>query len=255
MPEEAAEAVQAADRWREAAVRFYDRESREKADPARHRLFAASYRRLAARLDLGRGMSLLDAGCGCGEMTAALEGSGVRVVGVDISRASLVQARRFHPGSPFLGADLASLPFPEGTFDAACAITSVEFCRDKAAVLGELRRVLKAGGRLYLDVRNDAFLPYRLLAPLLPMLRKAGILEPYPAEGFRDLAWDEWAALAERQGFRLASLQPSLWPWNFGGPADRAKNLVIRAVKLACGVRGHYMVGLLLEKDTGRRPG
>jgi SAM-dependent methyltransferase len=250
MPETGAPAGAAgADRWLEAAERFYDRESARKSLPGRHRLFAASYRRLLPRLALAPGTRLLDAGCGCGELAAAAEGSGIRVVGVDISRASLRLACAFHPGSPFLAADLVRLPFGDSAFDAAAAITSVEFCRDRAAVFREFHRVLRTGGRLYLDVRNDAFLPFRLLRPALPLLGKAGILEPYPAEGFRDLAHDEWAAEAARGGFRLVSLHPSVWPWNFGAPATRAKNLVIEAVKLAFPVRHHYMVGLLLEKS------
>jgi SAM-dependent methyltransferase len=249
MPEAGAPAGAAyADRWLEAAERFYDREAAGKALPGRHRLFAAGYRRILPMLGLVPGSLLLDAGCGCGELAAAAEGTGIRVTGADVSRTSLRQARGFHPGSPFLAADLARLPFAAARFDAVAAITSVEFCRDRAAVFREFHRVLRKGGRLYLDVRNDAFLPFRLLRPALPLLAKAGILEPYPADGFRDLSLDEWAAEGERGGFRLLSAQPSAWPWNFGGPATRAKNMLIEMVKIACPVRHHYMVGLLLEK-------
>jgi SAM-dependent methyltransferase len=47
-------------------------------------------------------------------------------------------------------ADLASLPFPDATFDAAVNIVTLEHVREPARVLSELARVLKPGGRLLL---------------------------------------------------------------------------------------------------------
>ena len=237
--------------WRAAAVRFYDDEADSKSLLARHDLFSHSYREVLTRLALPDGATLLDAGCGCGELTGATVGSAFRVVGVDLSPGSLRTAQAFHPTAAFVGADLHRLPFANQSFDGAVAITSVEFCRDRPAVLRELARVLKLRGRLYLDVRSDAFLPSRILRPLLPLLQRVGILEPYPADGFRDLSLEEWKAAFIQAGFTLSSAHPSVWPWNFGSLLSRCKNLLIQAVKLGLPLRHHYMVGMVLEKASG----
>ena len=237
--------------WRAAAVVFYDGEAEIKSQVARHKLFVRSYRRVLDRLGLPAGSALVDAGCGCGELAGAAVGSSIRVVGVDLSPVSLRTATNFHPEDAFLEADLHRLPFGDNSFDGAAAITSVEFCRDRPAVLRELGRILKTRGRLYLDVRNDAFWPFRLLQPLLPLLQKIRILEPYPADGFRDLTLGEWKAMLAKEGFSLHSEHPSVWPWNFGSLLSRCKNLVIQVVKVTLPLRHHYMVGLVLEKRPG----
>ena len=234
--------------WQAAARRFYDAEAMEKTSPARHRLFLESYARVAERLGLGPSALVLDAGCGCGELTGALGEFHCRVVGVDLSLNSLHAAKSFHADSSFLGSDLARLPFRNQSFDGIAAITSLEFCPDRAAALAELRRVLRQGGRLYVDVRNASFLPFSLLTPLFPVLQKIGLIRPYPAPGFRDLSLDEWKDALSQAGFEVREIRPSVWPWNFGSPATRAKNLLIEMVRRLAPIRGHYMVGLVAEK-------
>jgi SAM-dependent methyltransferase len=49
-------------------------------------------------------------------------------------------------------ADLAALPFASSSFDACLSIVTLEHVRDPRAVLGELARTLKPGGRLLLVV-------------------------------------------------------------------------------------------------------
>ena len=52
-------------------------------------------------------------------------------------------------------ADVAALPFPDGCFDAAVNIVTLEHVREPAKVLGEIARVLRPGGRLYLVTPLD----------------------------------------------------------------------------------------------------
>ena len=47
-------------------------------------------------------------------------------------------------------ADLLSLPFSDGTFDAALNVVTLEHVTDPARVIGELFRCLRSGGRLLL---------------------------------------------------------------------------------------------------------
>lgn len=52
-------------------------------------------------------------------------------------------------------ADLATLPFRDGSFDACVNIVTLEHVKDPARVLREIARVLKPGGRLLLIVPQD----------------------------------------------------------------------------------------------------
>jgi ubiquinone/menaquinone biosynthesis C-methylase UbiE len=101
--------------------------------------------------------TVLDAGCGTGTMAIAARrrvGEGGAVYGVDaaaemISRAER-KAARAGADIKFRHALLESLPFPDGMFDVAITSFVLHHFPDDllARCLGEIRRVLKPGGRL-----------------------------------------------------------------------------------------------------------
>jgi SAM-dependent methyltransferase len=95
-----------------------------------------------------RGARVLDAGCGTGRLAAALADSGLaRVWGVDASPEMLAVARAKTRSAGFKEGRLEALPFKDGWFDAAVAWLVVHLVERQAA-FRELRRVLRAGGRL-----------------------------------------------------------------------------------------------------------
>jgi SAM-dependent methyltransferase len=71
---------------------------------------------LAARV-AGRGL-IGDVGCGPGHVTAFLAGQGADVIGLDLSRAMIAQARTRHPACRFEVADLHALGAAPGRFAA-----------------------------------------------------------------------------------------------------------------------------------------
>ena len=100
------------------------------------------------------GERILDVGCGPGFYVAELldavgpEGS---VVGVDGSSSSLAVAARRCEGRAnvaFHEADATSLPVADAEFDAALSVQVLEYVPDVAAVLREIHRVLRPGGRV-----------------------------------------------------------------------------------------------------------
>jgi ubiquinone/menaquinone biosynthesis C-methylase UbiE len=93
------------------------------------------------------GERVLDAGCGEGAFSAALAAAGALPVGVDVAVEPLRRARERNPGIAF---ELAGreLPFADGTFDAVWAAELLEHVQDVPALLAELARVLRSGGRL-----------------------------------------------------------------------------------------------------------
>lgn len=73
---------------------------------------------------LGPRARVLDLGCGKGVYTRYLS-ERFEATGVDISGVALRYARRDAPGATFLRADMASLAFAPGSFDAIVALYSV----------------------------------------------------------------------------------------------------------------------------------
>jgi SAM-dependent methyltransferase len=91
--------------------------------------------------------TLLDVACGPGLITAALAGSGVTVVGADLSTAMLKVARQLNPGARFEQADAEALPFPDESFDAVSCNFGMLHFGDPPSAIGSAARVLRRGGR------------------------------------------------------------------------------------------------------------
>jgi ubiquinone/menaquinone biosynthesis C-methylase UbiE len=98
------------------------------------------------------GRLTLDVGCGEGRVTRDLKKLGHRVVGLDASETMIAAARDADPNGEYLVADAGVLPFPDGGADLAVAFMLLMDVDDMAAAIGELARVLEAGGTLALAV-------------------------------------------------------------------------------------------------------
>jgi len=110
--------------------------------------------RLVADADL-KGASLLDIGCGAGGIDLALvrdHGVGY-VTGLDVEDTVLAGARELIARAQLSGriglvkAAPGPLPFPPGSFDVVFSKDSLVHISDKHALMAEVFRVLKRGGR------------------------------------------------------------------------------------------------------------
>ncbi|CAN5355583.1 class I SAM-dependent methyltransferase [soil metagenome] len=98
----------------------------------------------------GREPRILDVGCGTGANLEMLRKFGA-AEGVDVSEEALQFCRARGLDEVKLGAAEA-LPYGDGAFDLVTALDVVEHLDDDAAGLGEMRRVLRPGGRALLFV-------------------------------------------------------------------------------------------------------
>jgi demethylmenaquinone methyltransferase / 2-methoxy-6-polyprenyl-1,4-benzoquinol methylase len=168
------------------------------------------WRRVTAETVVRPGDAVLDACCGTGDLALATTRIGARVTGLDFSERMLERARRKAPDLQWVNGDLLALPFEDSRFDAATVGFGVRNVDDLERALGELRRVLRHGGRLgILEITRPRGLVapfYRLwfdaVVPLLGKLVPGGSAYSYlPASVRRFPGPEELAALIAAAGF------------------------------------------------------
>jgi len=101
------------------------------------------------------GARVAELGCGGGYVALALAERGARVVGLDLSPASLRaargEARRRGLAGAFVRADLYRCPLTPGSFDLVVLPDVLEHLEEPARALAEASRLLRPGGRLFLS--------------------------------------------------------------------------------------------------------
>jgi ubiquinone/menaquinone biosynthesis C-methylase UbiE len=145
------------------------------------------------------GARLLEVGCGPGHLSLQLASrQGFDVTGLDLDPAMVERARANTDRSgngrdrrlTFLVGDVASLPFPDGSFDLVVSTLSMHHWADPAAGMSEIARVLRPGGRALIWDLRPGVVPFHRHVPD-PLERAHGT------------------------GLRVVSATPWRWPWRF----------------------------------------
>lgn len=113
------------------------------------------YRRRLDWMGFTGGGAVLDAACGMGQWSVALAERYSNVWGVDLDSGRLrvatgLAAGHESPGLAFARSRMEALPFSNGSFDAVFCYGAVMFA-DVGQALAEFSRVLRPGGRLYVN--------------------------------------------------------------------------------------------------------
>ena len=118
----------------------------------------AFYRERYTTEEMFRGKTVLDVGCGAAGKTMYYASQGVeKIVGMDIvahykdEAEALARELGFADKFEFVVGDAAQTGFPENTFDTIIMNDAMEHVDRPDLVLAVVRRVLKPGGRLYVN--------------------------------------------------------------------------------------------------------
>ena len=128
-------------------------------EPLLGRILEGVRRTVLALVPPRPGMTVIDVGCGSGEMLARYAAGGCRVAGLDLSPAMLGEARRrLGPEALLALGEATALPFPSGGAGLVLATMLLHSLPADARVpaLREMARVAGEGGRvLVADHRPD----------------------------------------------------------------------------------------------------
>jgi len=151
--------------------------------------------------------ALLDVACGPGILACALAPHARQVTGIDITPAMIVQAQARQEAMA-LGnlawqiGDASALPFADHSFDRVTTRYSFHHMQDPAAVLAEMKRVCRPGGRIIvIDATPSP--ETRKAYDAMERLRDPSHTSALPQEDLRRLGKD--AGLSEEVigGYRL----------------------------------------------------
>jgi SAM-dependent methyltransferase len=158
----------------------------------------AFYRWVLDRLDPQPGQRLLDVGCGEGLLVKFARQRGLKAFGIDLSPVGTQIARRTAAEAVIARVDGERLSFPEGSFDLAANVGSLEHFIHPQAGVQEMRRVLRPGGLAALVLPNS----YYLADILWHVWRKGySVSHNQPLERFA--SYREWWEFLEAGGLEV----------------------------------------------------
>jgi 2-polyprenyl-6-hydroxyphenyl methylase / 3-demethylubiquinone-9 3-methyltransferase len=157
----------------------------------------------------GRPVDALDVGCGAGFLSNYLAARGHRVAGLDASPESLAVAARHDPSgsADYRLGDALALPYPDASFDVACAMDFLEHIEEPARAVAEIGRVLRPGGLFFFHTFNRNPLAYLVIIKLVEWFVKNTPRDMHVLRLF--VRPDELAAMCRAAGMRALEVRGS----------------------------------------------
>jgi SAM-dependent methyltransferase len=108
---------------------------------------------------LVHGQRVLDVASGAGFGLQMLRQAGALPVGLDYDLVALREVHTLEPTAPLVNGDATRMPLADAWADVVVSFETLEHVPDAAAMVREIRRILKPGGSLVLSTPNRSFGP------------------------------------------------------------------------------------------------
>ncbi|MBW8683963.1 methyltransferase domain-containing protein [Chitinophaga rhizophila] len=144
------------------------------------------------------GETILDLGCGTGELTAQIAEKGAKVTGIDSAASMIESAQQHFPGVDFRVADATAFSLEE-KFDAVFSNATLHWVRQQEKALDRIYNHLKPGGRFVLEMGGKGNVDDITGALEKAMQNRGYQYKPFwyfPSVG-------EYTSLLEEYGFRV----------------------------------------------------
>jgi len=205
------------------------------------------------------GSHVLEAGCGTGRQSLILarQSPGAHITSVDISEASLRQARAAvtsagHGNVRFLRGDIFGLPFAQESFDHVFVCFVLEHLADPLGALRALGRMLKPGGTICV-VEGDHGSCY--FHPETPAARQVWrcLIDSQARLGGDSLIGRRVYPLLEEAGFKDARVSPRMVYVDQSRP-ELVEGFIRRTIiAMVEGVRQQSLAQGLIDQATWER--
>jgi trans-aconitate methyltransferase len=161
------------------------------------------------------GERILDLGCGDGQLTQRIAAAGAQVAGIDASAEMAASARARGVAAEVANAE--ALPHAAGTFDAVFSNAALHWVRNQDAMLAEVYRVLKPGGRFVAEMGGHGNIAAIRVA-FIAALARHGLAGREDGVNYYPTA-EGYTRRLERHGFRVdrIALIPRPTPIGEGG--------------------------------------
>jgi ubiquinone/menaquinone biosynthesis C-methylase UbiE len=191
-----------------------------------------------AKLDLDAGSRVLDIGCGIGGAARYIATQvGCRITGIDLTPEFIEVARRLTELTGLDGkivfecASALDMPFEDGAFDAAITLHVAMNIRERAALYGEIARVMKPGATLCVyDVMKTGEGDIAFPVPWAETPATSHLTTAEEMRGFLDAAGFDLREVENRRDFARAFFQDAATAAAAsGGPPPLGTHLILGA--------------------------
>jgi SAM-dependent methyltransferase len=183
------------------------------------RYLEAGAREFYERIPRTPGGTLLDVGCGSGQLALMAAQDGLDVTGVDIAGNLIEQARRRASAgglkARFEVADAEALPFADGQFDVVTSLIGAMFAPRPELVAAELLRVCKPGGIIAMASWTAQGFVGQMFKAVSNFIAPSGMPSP--------VLWGDESIVRERLQSGLSDLRLTTRAYPFRYPLPRSR--------------------------------
>ncbi len=147
------------------------------------------------------GESILDLGCGTGDLTEEIFQTGAKVIGVDNSTEMIRSAKIKFPAIDFRQADARIMQFDE-RFDAIFSNAVLHWIKEKEMVIRQMHLLLKENGRIVLEFGGKGNIQ-QMQEVFRNVLKKRGFIKESNLDFWYFPSIAEYATELEKQHFRV----------------------------------------------------